>query len=128
MSSEVIFSSSFDDKFSPQNILLPGNSNFWSTTGLFPQELLIQLDSQRKVGSLSISAYGVKSLHVETSESDSSVTFTKQAEMVEIPLHDGKLQEFTLNFSSGSNKIKIIKLTITEGYTNFCTINNLILK
>jgi len=125
---EIIFSSSYDDKFPPQNIFVSGNKQFWTSTGLFPQEILVQLDITKSVSSINISSYAIKSIYVESCENDSAITFTKQAQMIDIPYSEGKLQEFNLNFQSAGNKIKLIKLNVTECYDTFCTINNIIMK
>ena len=43
--SEILFSSSYDEKNSPENILSPSKNKFFSSTGMFPQEICIQFDS-----------------------------------------------------------------------------------
>jgi heat shock protein beta-11 len=120
---EVLFSSSFDDKFQPSNIFSSGK-DFWVTTGLYPQELIIQLDSAKSINSINISCYAVKKIVIESCENESAVNFVKQAEMIDIPFNEGKLQEFFLNFSS-SSKVKILKVKVEEGYDDFCSIHNI---
>jgi heat shock protein beta-11 len=123
---EVLFSSSFDDKFQPQNIF-NNSKDFWTSTGLYPQELIIQIDSAKSINSINISCFAVKKIIVESCENESAVTFVKQAEMVDIPFSEGKLQEFFLNFASNV-KVKILKVRVEEGYDDFCTIHSINLK
>ena len=57
---EIIFSSSYDEKNPPENILNPSKDKFFSSTGMFPQEICIQFDSVRTIRSVSIVSYGIK--------------------------------------------------------------------
>ena len=57
--SEIIFSSSYDEKNPPENILNPSKDKFFSSTGMFPQEIGIQFDSVKEVKSVSIVSYGI---------------------------------------------------------------------
>jgi heat shock protein beta-11 len=125
--SEVVFSSSFDDKFLPSNVLISGNREYWVSTGLYPQELFIQMESEKLINSVSISTYAVKRITFESCENDSAVNFTKQAEMNDVPFKDGKLQEFFLNFNQ-QKPSKLIKMTINEGYDDFCSVHSISFK
>jgi heat shock protein beta-11 len=121
---EIIFSTSYDDRNPAQNVLT-NDSSFWSTTGLFPQEIVIQLQSEKSMSSITIESFAVKKISIETCENDSSVNFTKQAEK-DIENREG-FQEINLQFSS--NKIvKIIKVIVLEGFDNFCAIRNISFK
>ena len=47
---EVKCATSFDERFDPKNVLDVRNvSSFWITTGLYPQELLLQFDQPQLV-------------------------------------------------------------------------------
>jgi hypothetical protein len=117
---EVLFSSSYDDKF-PPTAIFNSKKEFWTTTGLFPQEMVIQLETARTIKSINLSSYAMKKILIETSEVESAMNFIKQAEMVDIPHQEGKLQEFFLNFTS-SSKTKLMRIKIEEGYEDFVCI------
>lgn len=117
---EVLFSSCYDDKY-PPTAILNSKKEFWTTTGLFPQEMILQLDNARVIKSISISSYALKKIVIETSESESATNFVKQAEMVDIPYQEGKLQDFFLNFSSPT-KAKLLKIKVEEGFEDFVSI------
>lgn len=123
---EILFASSYDEENGPEKILTGNKREFWTSTGLFPQEIFIQLDKERNVSSIYISCYGVKRISIETCDNDSAVNFTKQTEMNDLP-NLGKVVDITLNFNS-PGKTKLIKVTILEGYEDFCTIHSLTLK
>ena len=125
---DVLFSSSFDDKYSPLNVLVPGNKVFWTSTGLYPQELILSLETEKTVNSMNVVGYNIKKLVVESCENENSVTSNiRQAEMNEIAFKEGKIQDFNVDFSA-KKPIKLIKLVILEGYDDFCSVNTITLK
>lgn len=124
---EVIFSSSFDNKHSTENILNSDKKLFWSSTGLFPQELFIQLQAEKVLSSLSFLTFGVKKLTIESCENDSAVNFVKQGEIDNIPNKEGKLQDFSVDCKAGKS-VKILKIAILEGYEDFCSLHNISFK
>lgn len=125
--SEVLFSSSFDDKFPPQSILENNNSTLWVSTGLYPQEIFIQLENEKLINSANISSYGIKKISFETCENESAVNFVKQAEMVEVPFKEGKIQEFFLNFLA-QKPVRIVKVIVADGYDDFAAISKITFK
>lgn len=122
MSAEVVFASSFDEKYPPNNIFSSNKSMFWSSTGIYPQELIISLPNSKSVSEIEISAFNIKHLLIESCENDSAVKFTTQCEVNNIPATENKLQEIKSRFNSNSSN-KIIKIIILEGYNDFCTVN-----
>ncbi len=47
---EVKCATSFDERFDPANVLDHGNpAKFWITTGLYPQEIMIQFSGPRSI-------------------------------------------------------------------------------
>ena len=109
---DVLFSSSFDEKFSPLNVLNSNNKQFWTSTGLYPQEIILNLDTEKIVNSINVVGYNIKKLVVESCENENSITSTiRQAEMNEISFKDGKIQDFNVDFST-KKPIKIIKFII----------------
>ena len=121
---EIIFSTSYDDRYTPQNVL-SNDSSFWTSTGLFPQEIVVQLQAEKSINLITIESFGVKKISIETCENDSSVNFTKVAEK-EIDNREA-FQEVNLQFSS-NKVVKIIKVIVLEGYDNFCAIRNISFK
>ncbi len=119
---ETIFSSSFDDKHGTETILNPDKKTFWSSTGLFPQEIFIQLQQEKTLSSITITSYGVKKLLVESCENDSAVNFSKQGEIADVPNKEGKLQEFSVECKAGK-PVKILKICVLEGHEDFCSIH-----
>ena len=117
---EVIFASSYDEKNPPSNIFSSNKKEFFSSTGMFPQELCIQFESEKIVKGVSITSYGIKKVEIQTCENDSVVNFTKQAEQGDVPSSSG-LQNISLTLGK-SPRVKVLKIVILEGYEDFFTI------
>ena len=120
--SEILFSSSYDEKNPPENILSPSKDKFFSSTGMFPQEICIQFDSVKTVNSVGISSYGIKKISVQTCENDSVVNFKTQAEKDKIANEKG-IQKIKLNLSKKPN-VKVLKIEVLEGYEDFFSIHS----
>ena len=119
---EIIFSSSYDEKNPPENILNPSKDKYFTSTGMFPQEICIQFDSIRTVKSIGLVSYGIKKLSIQTCENDSVVNFKTQAEQNEIPNEKG-LQKVKLILVKNPN-VKVLKIEVQEGYEDFFSIHN----
>ena len=117
---EVIFASSYDEKNPPSNIFSSNKKEFFSSTGMFPQELCIQFETEKIVKGVSITSYGIKKVEIQTCENDSVVNFTKQAEQGDVPYSSG-LQNISLTLGK-SPRVKVLKIVILEGYEDFFTI------
>ena len=117
---EVIFASSYDEKNPPSNIFSSNKKEFFSSTGMFPQELCIQFETEKIVKGVSITSYGIKKVEIQTCENDSVVNFTKQAEQGDVPSSSG-LQNISLTLGK-SPRVKVLKIIILEGYEDFFTI------
>ena len=121
--SEIIFSSSYDEKHPPENIFDVSKQKFFASTGMFPQEICIQFDNLKMINSIGLSSYGIKKISIQTCENDSVVNFKVQAEQNEIP-NSGGLQKIKLNLTKNP-KVKVLKLEVLEGYEDFFTIHNI---
>ena len=119
---EIIFASSYDEKHPPENIFDNNKKTFFSSTGMFPQEICIQFDNPRTVNSVGIVSYGIKKISIQTCENDSVVNFKNQAEQNEIP-NTGSFQKNKLNLVKKPT-VKVLKIEVLEGYEDFFTIQN----
>ena len=122
MSLDVIFSTSFDEKNPPTNVLSTNKSSFWSTTGVYPQELDLAFSTAKSISEMTIIGYNLKKIIIESCENDSAVKYITQCELSDIPLKENKLQEINCSFSNKSVN-KLIKLTVLDGYGDFSIIN-----
>ena len=121
--SEIIFSSSYDEKNPPENILNPSKNKYFTSTGMFPQEICIQFDNIKTIKSVSLISYGIKKISIQTCENDSVVNFKTQAEQGEIPNERG-LQKIKLNLVKNPT-VKVLKIEVLEGYEDFFSIHSI---
>jgi len=120
--SEVIFSSSYDDRNPPTNIFTSNKNEFFSSTGMFPQEITIQFNTVKNLSKINLVSYGIKKIKIETCENDAVVKFTKQAEQSEVP-NPNSIQNISLALTKNP-KVKVLKIIVLEGYEDFFTIHS----
>ncbi len=118
---EIIFASSYDEKHPPENIFDNNKKTFFSSTGMFPQEICIQFEPFKIVNNVSITGSGIKKIAIHTCENDSAVNFIKQAEQKNVP-NSGGLQSLKLDLKK-SPRVKVMKIEVLEGYDDFFSIH-----
>ena len=104
--SEVIFSSSYDDRNPPTNIFTSNKNEFFSSTGMFPQEITIQFNTVKNLSKINLVSYGIKKIKIETCENDTVVKFKTQAEQKDVPNSNRRSKIFN------KEKSKIILIMI----------------
>ena len=118
---EVIFASSYDEKHPPENIFDNNKKTFFSSTGMFPQEICVQFEPFKIVNNVSLTGYGIKKIAIHTCENDSAVNFIKQIEQNDVPKSNG-LQSIKLDLKK-SPRVKVMKIEVLEGYEDYFTIH-----
>ncbi|VDK40532.1 unnamed protein product [Taenia asiatica] len=121
-SGRVISATSNDERFPAKNVLNIKDNNFWLTTGIFPQCLIISLDSKTVLNSLKLVSACVKSFMVETA-SDDTTNYQTTVEMnVDIGGNQVQITKCPLNGAL----CKRIKLTILNAYDHFVAVYKVI--
>lgn len=63
---EVKCATSFDERFDPKNVLDKDDlQTFWLTTGLYPQEILIQLKAPKMISEIKFNTQGARKVIIE---------------------------------------------------------------
>ena len=119
---EVIFSSSYDDRNPPTNIFTNNKKEFFSSTGMFPQEITIQFETTKNISKVNLISYGIKKIKIETCENDTVVKFKTQSQKNDIS-NPNSLQNISLNLND-KGKVKVLKIVVEEGYEDFFTIHS----
>jgi hypothetical protein len=78
---KVIATTSFDTRFDAQNIFSSSMSEFWVTTGLFPQEITIDLGASKSLQSLKLTTSGAKKVEVLGCENTTMAEFKHLGEV-----------------------------------------------
>lgn len=117
--SQVVLSTSCDEKYPPENIIDGKNDTFWVSTGMIPQELVITFQALMNISSVSIVCYNVKKLCLERSVQNEPRDF-EPLEEKELENSDGQLQmeEISLNNTTAQH----LRLNIKGAYDQFVAI------
>ena len=121
---EVKCATSFDERFDPKNVLDVRNINtFWITTGLYPQELLIQMDQPRVVSEVKFQTTGARKIIVEGCKQANAQTFSKIGESKELASRNG-LQNESVKITE-SAPINLIKFIVVDGWDEFTSVHGI---
>ena len=116
-----VISASCYDADHPPSLVIDGNDRtFWSTTGLFPQEFIIQLGQTAQVTRIKTLTTNVRRVVVERSEGVTPSSWEKVYEM-DIPDVGGRLQV-------ESNQVQrisanFLRFKIISGWGDFATVH-----
>ena len=116
---KVVFATCCDDKHPFFNILDNNDSTFWSTTGMFPHEFVVELSGAAKVSKIKMLTTNVRKLVLE--RGDSLDRFEKVFD-IELPDRAGRLQNETHQVSFSA---KFLKFTVGSGWDQFATVHRL---
>ncbi|KAG6953902.1 hypothetical protein JG687_00012127 [Phytophthora cactorum] len=134
-----VFSSSYDETYSPENVLENGSRTLWVSSGMFPQFLRIVLREPKRVAAVEITCRHVTKLQLRASP-NRNVAINRMAVVGEIEVSaadSGKLDthRFPLASRSSSNNeeakggdadekastepVEAIQIDIESGYSDF---------
>eukprot|EP01135_Chromosphaera_perkinsii_P000671 Nk52_evm38s147 gene=Nk52_evmTU38s147 len=116
----ISLSTAWDKDHIPDMAIDGQDSTFWTTTGLFPHELIISFATPVSMQGMTVHGCGLRRVAVERSENEDPVAFEKIYE-AELDYHGGKLQQETLQIQQNTI-CRHIKLVLKNGYTDFCAI------
>ncbi|KAK3089811.1 hypothetical protein FSP39_006708 [Pinctada imbricata] len=118
----VVLASSSDEKYPPENIIDGNSDTFWSSTGLFPQEVVITYTSMMRMSRIEIACYNVKNVMFQYSKDIEPLNFQDLFEK-ELDSTDGQLQleEFPVNNVEAQH----LRVVIESGHDHFVSIHKL---
>mmetsp|Transcript_10485 Transcript_10485/g.11767 ORF Transcript_10485/g.11767 Transcript_10485/m.11767 type:complete len:128 (-) Transcript_10485:57-440(-) len=121
--SEVISATSFDLRFSADNIFDSDPSTFWITTGLYPQELMIDLKAPHNLNELKVKSMRVKKMLIEgcASAESSETNFFKIGEKNFKGTGDS-MQNEKISLT-GAKGLLFLRVVIEEGYDDFASVH-----
>mmetsp|Transcript_51654 Transcript_51654/g.147283 ORF Transcript_51654/g.147283 Transcript_51654/m.147283 type:complete len:122 (+) Transcript_51654:83-448(+) len=119
--------SSLDESHPGENMIDGNEHSYWISTGLYPQEILLQLGKPSKVSSVKISTTNVKGVRVESCADDTPVNFKTLAEGT-LEEKSGHLQLKELRCSDSSESAAYVKVLILSGWHDFCSIHRVVVE
>eukprot|EP00933_Yihiella_yeosuensis_P027579 TRINITY_DN21485_c0_g3_i1.p1 TRINITY_DN21485_c0_g3~~TRINITY_DN21485_c0_g3_i1.p1 ORF type:complete len:135 (-),score=35.19 TRINITY_DN21485_c0_g3_i1:92-496(-) len=123
---KVLMVSSLDEGHPADNIIDGSDASYWISTGLYPQEILLQLAQPAPVSSVKIQTTNVKSVRIESCAEDKPVNFTTLAEG-DLDESHGRLQQKELPCHAGE-PAAYVKVMILSGWHDFCSVHRVIVQ
>mmetsp|Transcript_1489 Transcript_1489/g.990 ORF Transcript_1489/g.990 Transcript_1489/m.990 type:complete len:100 (+) Transcript_1489:36-335(+) len=96
---EVSCATSFDERFDPNNVINEDPKNFWVTTGLYPQEVLITFNKARVVNNVRFLTQGAKKVVIEGCKTTNASEFKKVGESKELTGKSGGFQNESITLT-----------------------------
>lgn len=118
----VCMVSSLDPEHSVENIIDGNHGTFWISTGLFPQEIILELVEPTLLSSIKIASTHVRKIRIEGCHEMQPHSFAVVAES-EFKNMNGCLQVNDLPCSSAL--LKFVRVVFVSGWSDFCTCHNL---
>ncbi|KNE68339.1 hypothetical protein AMAG_19794 [Allomyces macrogynus ATCC 38327] len=131
-SPRVVFASSQDDRFPPANMLDGNPRTFWSSTGLYPQDLIIELDPPATPAKFVVHTAKVKALSVAACPAGALDTATGGGELdpfdtlvaIDLP-ENNAATAIPLKLSRAVSHVRV---TLSEGYSDYCAVFSAVLE
>ncbi|XP_077309416.1 intraflagellar transport protein 25 homolog [Lithobates pipiens] len=104
-----------------QHIIDGKPDTFWTTTGMFPQEFIISLNTLQKIGKITIESSQIRSLRIETSTSKEPTNFEHCVER-EFEHVEGQFHNEEITFP-GVQAIHL-RFVILSGFDHFVAVRS----
>merc|ERR1711998_321686 len=120
----VSFASSYDDQNPANNIVDGDPRTFWASTGLYPQEFVVELDRTYDIAVVNVAMANVKSFTIEKSDSDQPTNY----QMVSGPVQLGndssasRTEIVEKQITLSGTRARHVKFTILDGWSDFCAV------
>ena len=111
----MALATSYDVHHPPENVLEPG-SQFWTTTGMYPQELVLDRKNTDAISMIRVTSCNARKVQFEQAGEDQ--VFQKLADR-ELECLEGKVQVTTLNMKLSCRYLKLI---ISAGGGDFASV------
>ncbi|CAL1526943.1 unnamed protein product [Lymnaea stagnalis] len=118
----IALATSSDEKHPPENIIDGNAETFWSTTGMFPQEVVIRFQTLMKITNIHICSYNILKVRLEASENDDN-KFDVIAER-ELEETDSQLQQEEIQI--GEKRALSLRIVIESGYDHFISLHKVV--
>lgn len=116
---QVVMASCHDERFPPDSMCDGKDNTFWATTGMYPQEFVLKLESAIRVSKITTLSMNVRKLAVEKCETEKPDQFEKVFE-VELANRGERLQT---EVHQVNIRAKYLKFIILGGHGEFATVN-----
>lgn len=120
----VMMVTSFDPAHPGESAIDGRDESYWMSTGLYPQELMLELGQSAAVLKLWVSCTHVRRLRVEGCQEDQPVNFILLAEE-ELDDTHGRLQLRELGCCEVLQPIRFVRVLVMSGWFDFCSFHRI---
>ena len=124
MATEVKYATSFDERFNPKNVLDQSRDKFWITTGLYPQELAIELKKPQPINAIRFVTTGAKKIEIQGCKDSKGDDFVKLGESKEIANNGSGEQNESIAMQE-SFPVTFFKFIILDGWDDFTSVHSI---
>jgi len=125
---KVVFSSAWDTFHPPEAVIDGNDSTFWSTTGMFPHEIIITFDSVISVESIETRSFNVKNMQLLKSMTQTPADFAPLKESTIDQIEGENDAKQVHNHEISGTVLRHLKIVLKNGYTDFAGIFDVIVQ
>jgi len=121
----VFMVSSLDDAHPADNVIDGNEQTYWLSTGLYPQEIILELGRPSRVAGVQLSATNVRTVRVEGCSEQPAVSFEPLA-TGELEACAGLLQRQELRCIEQALPTLVLRARILSGWHDFCSVHRIV--
>lgn len=121
---KVLLVSSLDAEHPPENMIDGTEHTYWLSTGLYPQEILLQLGRAARISVVRLSSTAVHEVRIEVCQEDKPVNFHTLAEGA-LQDVDGQLQLESLACGEQKRAVAFVRIVVLSGWRDFCSVHRI---
>lgn len=119
----ILFATSYDLNHAPINVIDGKSSSYWISTGVFPQELILQFSDTSSIRKVELISTGVKYIELLKCENSQPNTWEKIGEL-EAGDGDGEAQRLNFPIPSRTNAT-YLRFKVSSSYYDKAMLSSL---
>lgn len=121
---KVLMVSSLDADHPGGNVIDGGLDSYWMSTGLYPQEILLELGRRCPVSNVQLSSTSVRHIRIEGCQEPAPLNFHKLAE-TSFRDPQGQLQSEQVQCQQQDAHMCFVRVVILSGWHDFCSVRQI---
>ena len=118
----VSSSTSVSNEHPPSRIADGSMNTFWTSTGLYPQELSIALDTTAIIKKVEIISMGIKSVEISKSEIANATNWERISSRCDADDADGNIQRLSPEIIIPDAKASYVRVRIMSGWSDIVSV------
>lgn len=114
-----------DSRHPPEFILSVHESEYWMSTGLFPQEIIIEFNPPKLLRTVRFTSTNIRHIMLEGSESNAVTGSMTMLGKSEVGRMQGSYQRETMALNS-SRPVALVKVSLLSGWDEFVSIHGMV--